>query len=845
MNRLGLAWRLARREMRSGLSGFRIFVASLALGTAAIAAVGSLADGLLGGLADNGRVVLGGDVAIDLVHRPLTRDERAFAQSRGETSQTVSLRAMAYALAGGRAGERALIELKAVDGDYPLYGIVGLSPSIDLRSALACGAPSTRCGAVVEQTLLDRLHLARGSSMRIGRQTFQIAAVLANEPDRLSRGFSLGPHVLIANAALARTGLVTPGSLIEYSMRVRLRANGSLAAFRRDAGARFPDAGWQIRDRDHAAPGTDRFIRQASLFLTLVGLSVLAVGGVGGGQAVRAFLDRKRDEIATLKSLGADGSFVFLLFFLQVMAIAALASLAGVSAGAALAFVVERVYGGELPVPADFGFFFGPLLVAFVFGMLSAAAFAIPPLARAREISPAGLFRDVVAPARRRGRARYLAAATGMGLLIVVLALAVSPSVSFSLWFFACAGGGLAALSLAASALGFILRRLPPPSHPVPRLALANMTRPGSAVPATIAALGLGLALLATVTILDRTISAEVNESLTGSAPTFYFVDIQPSQTAAFDRTIRRFASVKDYRRTAMIRGRIVALNGVPAASAKVASGARWALNGDRGITYAAAQPKDAELTAGRWWPAGYHGPTLISFDAELARGMGLQIGNTLTLNVVGREIEGRIANLRDVDFSTGRQNFVMVLSPGIIDKAPHSFLATVRVAPRDEAAMYRAVTDRFPSVSTVQVKDVVAELDMLLRQLVLGIRAASLLTVLAGLLVLAGAIAAGQRARLYDATVLKVVGATRFQIARIYGLEFALLGALTGGLALGAGSAAATLVARRVFEVRPVFDWNAVLLTVAGGAGLTLVAGMVALWVALAVKPARQLRNL
>src|SRR5207248_672750 len=178
--------------------------------------------------------------------------------------------------------------------------------------------------------------------------------------------------------------------------------------------------------------------------------------------------------------------------------------------------------------------------------------------------------------------------------------------------------------------------------------------------------------------LLDRTISAQVRESLPGTAPTFYFVDIQPSEAAAFDRTIARFASARDYRRTAMIRGRIVALNGVPAGRARVASDAKWALNGDRGITYAATPPKDTEITEGRWWPANYRGPTLISFDADLARGMGLKIGDRMTLNVLGREIEGRIANLRDVDFSTGRQNFVLILSPGIIDKAPHSFLATV-----------------------------------------------------------------------------------------------------------------------------------------------------------------------
>lgn len=400
-------------------------------------------------------------------------------------------------------------------------------------------------------------------------------------------------------------------------------------------------------------------------------------------------------------------------------------------------------------------------------------------------------------------------------------------------------------LAVVAAALRIIIRRLPAPKHPASRLALANLTRPGSATEAIVIVLGLGLSLLATVTILDRTISAQITESLPGTAPTFYFVDVQPADAAAFDRTIAGFASVRDYRRTPMIRGRITALNGVPAARAKVARDARWALNGDRGITYAATPPKDTDIVAGRWWAAEYRGPTLISFDAGLARGMGLKLGDTMTLNVLGREIEGRIANLRDVDFSSGRQNFVLILSPGLIDQAPHSYLATVRVAPRDEEAMFRAVTSRFPSVTTVRVRDVIVQLATFLRELAFGVRAASSVTIVAGLLVLAGAMMAGLRARIRDSTIMKVVGATRLQIARAHALEFALLGVLTGALALAAGAAAATLITRRVFEVAPVFDWGTIVLTIAGGALLTLTFGLASTWAALAARPAAELRNL
>ncbi len=335
-----------------------------------------------------------------------------------------------------------------------------------------------------------------------------------------------------------------------------------------------------------------------------------------------------------------------------------------------------------------------------------------------------------------------------------------------------------------------------------------------------------------------------MNESLPSRAPSFFFVDIQPGETAEFDQTIAAFKTQQDYKRTPMIRGRITSLNGVPSAQAKVDPDVKWALSGDRGITYAATPPSGTVITSGHWWPANYSGDTLISLDQEVAKGTGLKIGDRMSLNVLGRQIDGRIANLRKVDFRNGGQNFILVLSPGLIDKAPHSFLATVRVAPSEENAMYMAVTEKFPNVSAVRVKDAIAQVNSLLQQLAQGIRAASLVTILAGLLVLAGTIAAGARTRLYDATVLKVVGATRIQIALIYVLEYGLLGITTGIIALAAGSLAASLIARQILNASFVFDARAALWTVVGGGAATLLFGLFGAIAALNARPAQRLRS-
>ncbi|HWU27028.1 MAG TPA: FtsX-like permease family protein, partial [Rhizomicrobium sp.] len=543
-----LALKLARREMRSGIGGFRVFFACLVLGVAAVAGVGSLSSALLTGLAQEGRTLLGGDVDIHLVHREASPNERAFMASRGRVSETTSMRAMAYAIDAGQAAERRLIELKAVDSAYPLYGTVELAPQMALARALACTPPG--CGVVVEPALLDRLHVRIGSTMRIGSANFHVTAILANEPDRISGGFSLGPRVLISEQGLARTSLVTLGSLIEYNYRIALPADASLSQFRSDEEKAFPDAGWIYSDRNNAAPGIRRFVELSTMFLTLVGLTALAVGGLGAGQAIGAFLDRKREEIATLKSLGAEGNLVFLVYFLQVMAIAVSAVALGLVIGAALPFIVAAFFAADVPTPAHYAVYFEPLALAATFGLLSAAAFAIPPLARAREIMPASLFRDVVAPAQTRGRLPYLAAAASAALLVVGFALALAPSLPFAGWFLAGTASVLLLLRLTALGLRFGLRQIPRPKNPGLRLALTNLTRPGAATTSVVVSLGLGLTLLAAVTLLDRTISAQVKDNLPALAPTFFFIDIQPGEAAQFDATIERFRSARDYKRT-------------------------------------------------------------------------------------------------------------------------------------------------------------------------------------------------------------------------------------------------------------------------------------------------------
>ena len=841
MRAFALAVRFARRELRSGLSGFRIFLAALTLGVAAIAGVGSLGQSFLTGLSEQGRTLLGGDIRLQRLYRPATEAERTLMAHYGPVTEAATMRSMA-----GSAKEpdkRTLIELKAVDDAYPLLGTTVLAPAMPLQAALACDAAA--CGAAAEEALMARLGLKPGDAIRIGNADFILRARIVSEPDRVAGGFSLGPRVLVAREGLTRAALITQGSLINYIYRIAFSGDTTSGAFRNDMETAFPDSAWDFDDRSNALPQVSRFVTQATMFLTLVGLTALIVAGVGAGQAVGAFLERRRSTIATLKALGAEGNLIFLIYLFQIMAMAALGLVLGLAIGATLPLAIGYFFGSAIPVPAHFAVYARPLVMAAVFGTLAALGSAVPPLARAREIAPAGLFRDLVAPSSRRGRWPYRLASIGAFAAIAALSVLLSPYQWFNLAFLAGTIAVLVVLRVVAWGLRRGLAALPRSRFQLVRLAFANLTRPGTPTASIIVALGLGLTLLSTVVLMQASLDAQIEDQLPAHAPSFFFVDIQQNQIAPFTKLVSGFAGTEDFNATPMLRARIVKLKGVPVDQVAIPPEARWAVNSDRAVTYTATKPKNARVVEGPdWWPADYRGDTLVSFDRDLARGMGVKIGDIITINLIGRDINLRIYNLRDIDFRTGEINFVLTVSPGIVASAPHSFLATVRTAPAQEDAMFTAVSRAFPNVTVVRVKEALSQVGELLAELVRGIEIASLITILAGVLVLAGAIAAGHRARLYDAVVLKVLGATRAKLGAVYAIEYGLLGALAGCAALLAGTLAAWAVAYWVLDVPFVFAGRALLFTIAGGAVGTLVLGLSGGFAALAAKPAARLRN-
>jgi putative ABC transport system permease protein len=840
---LSLAVRLIRRELR----GFHIFIACIAVGVMAIASVGSFSRGLTEGLARESSVILGGDVSFILIQREANAAEKAFIASKGEVSTAATLRTMAR----GGTGNPTLVELKAVDGTYPLYGTVKTEPEGELPSLLA--KRGDVFGVIADSTLMSRLGLKAGERITIGDASFDVRAELKSEPDGLANGVAFGPRLLVSQEALRSTGLIQPGSLVRWLYRLKLPASSDMESAVRGtldaARAELPGAGWETRSRFNVSPQLERSIEQFTQYLTLVGLAALLVGGVGIANSTKYFLDRQRDVIATMKSIGATGGGVFAIYMMQVMALAVIGIVIGIVIGAALPFIVKALFGDIIPLPFVAQLSFTQLALACGYGILISLAFALWPLGLAHDVPVSVLFRGEVAPSRGWPRKRYIVGTVAAALLLGVFAVVAAYDRKIALIFIAAAFVVFLMLRGMAAFLMWAARRAPRMRSTIIRLAIANIHRPGALTPTVVLSLGLGIALLVNVMEIDGNLRQQFTAALPAKAPSFYFLDIPGSEAERFDAFVRQRAPDGKLERVPMLRGRIISARRVEADKLAPDPESAWVLQSDRGITYMTDPPTASRVVAGEWWKPDYNGPPLVSFEKKIADGLGLKLGDEVVVNVLGRNITARISNLRTLDWQSLGINFVMIFSPNSFRGAPVTHLATLAYpdggTPAEENAMLTGVSDTFPGVTTVRVKDAINAFGTLVGNLTLAVRGASLITLIAAALVLGGALAAGHQHRVYDSVILKTLGATRRQLIAAYALEYSLLGFITAVFGVAAGSLAAWRIVTDLMHFTYTWQVGPAVAAAFGALLVTVGLGLIGTFSALGRKPAQVLRNL
>ena len=841
--RVPLALTLALREQRNGLKGFYVFIACVALGVAVITGVGSLADVLRASFERQGEALLGGDVTLSRPHRPAEGEERAWLWQQGRISETATMRAMARRPDGR---EQALVELKGVDAAYPLVGGVELAHGTSLDAAIR-RAP----GAAVDPILLERLGLNVGERLSLGVIEVPIRATIAAEPDKLLERLTVGPRVLVSLDTLRRAGLIEPGNLVGWRYALKLAGGASdrgLVTFRERVKEALPEGGYTVRDRRDPSPQLSRTLERLRQFLTLVGITALLVGGVGVANAVATYIDRRRKVIATFKSLGATSGTILSVHLLQVLLIAGIGILVGIALGLLVPVWLTAYFGDALPLRADLTISARSLTSAVGYGLIVSLLFALWPLGRAEQVRAAVLFRDEVAPQRVMPRWPFLALILGCGGMLTGLAVFTAEARLLALYYCLGVVGVFAVFVALGAGVAVLARHTGRPRTPEFALAIGNLGAPGGLTRSVVLSLGTGLSLLVTVALVDASVVHELTSRLPAESPNYFVLDIKPGESEDFRALVAREAPAARVAEAPMLRGRVIKLGDRLAEQVKAAPEAQWVLNGDRGLTYAQEVPEGSTVVAGRWWPADYAGEPLVSFEAETAKGLDLKIGDTVTVNVLGRNVTARIANLRDVKWESLSLNFVMVFSPNTLVGAPHNLLATITL-PKDqslasEAKLAQHISRAFPASTAIRVKDAIEAFNAVFGRVMVAVRAAGSVTLLAGAFVLAGALATAQRRRIKQAVILKTLGATSRRILLSHLAEYAILALLTSFISLLIGSLAAWIVLNRVMDVDFVYSSRAAAQAVL--ASLALVAGFggFGTWRVLRARPVPYLRS-
>jgi putative ABC transport system permease protein len=845
-----LLLRLAARDLRGGISGFGIFIGCIFLGVWAITAVSALSHSLSDGVAREGRTMLGGDVSFARSHSPLSDAERRFFAARGLLSSVAIMRAIAR-----YSDQAGLIEIKAVDSTYPAAGAAGLAPALPLPDILA--AVDGVYGMVADEALSAKLDVKLGDRVEIGTSSFELRAFLMSEPDKLAGGIGFGPRVILSHDALRASGLLQPGALVRWINRLTITpARGHAVAsddeatrLIDEANAAFPGAGWEVRTRTNVSPQFSKNVDRLTEFLTLIGLTSLIVGGSGIANAVRGFVERKRMTIATMKALGASGSYVFAETLVEILCIALIGILAGTLAGAIMPLIINSLFGALIPFPLTSALYPQAVASGLIYGLLATLTFALGPLGRVHDISVSGLFRDEIEPSRTRLRWRYrlLIAAVALALLITVLT--TSPNLRVAIIYVGATLGSFVVLRLLAGLLVALVRRVPRPHGLTLRLALVEIRRAGTLAPSILLSLGLGLALLVTLAMIDANLRRQIGQQIPGTTPSFFFLDVRAAEASAFQDYLKAHTPEGTVETAPLLRGRVVKVKDRKAEDVHPKDNAAWVLEGDRGITFTSKVPDGSSVVKGTWWSSNYSGEPLVSLDVEIADGLGLNIGDVITVNVLGRELNARIANLRHVNWRTLGINFVLVFSPNTFAGAPYTRLVTLAFPPGNntarENAILRATAHDYPTITSIKVKDVLDAVSNIISQLAVAIRAASSVALIAAILVLAGAIAAGQRARAYDAVILKTLGATRWRLLAAMVVEYALIGAVAAVFGLLAGAAAAYVIVTRIMAFDFAWIWAQSLAAAGLALVFAVVLGLVGTWRVLGVKPAAMVRSL
>ena len=823
MQRLPISFLMAWREIRGSWRQFVFFLACLAVGVGAVVGIELFATNVESLILRDARSLLGGDLEIRAAHQLSESGRETLDDLRERNVEVTHVRELVGMAAvpseHSRTQSTQLVELKAVEEQYPLYGQVEMTPQQPLHASLApLDCPSLPCyGALVQESLLISLGLQLHDHVKIGQAWFAVTGILVKEPDRVASAFSLGPRVLISSQALHATDLVKPGSRIRERYLLRVPESLALGPLRGELQGRLGSEGAGVSSYRDAQPRIRRFLDQLTTYLGLIGLTSLFVGGIGIACTIHGFMRQRLTTVAILKTLGTDTGLLIRVYLLQSLFMGLVGSVSGVAIGVGLQRLLPALFGELIPVAVSSQVTVLPLGKGLLVGVITTLCFTIWPLLTIREIPPALVFRREVeqhhVPAGSRlkwirdtligiMRDRHrLGTAVMMGCGLTVLAAWQARSLTLGALFIVAFCVAVILLQIGARVLLHGLGKLPRPRSFVIRQALGNVQRPGNYTRGMAVAIGVGVMVIVTVALVKSSLLVALGERIPEDAPTFFFIDIQPDQREAFEEILQREAAQAPYRLTPVVRARLKEIEGHvidPEEHKGKKNG--WYFTREYVLTALSTLPRDNAVVKGTWWATDSaairktdskqeEAPVRVSVEDQAAVNLGVDVGSTIEFVVQGTPLRAVVENTRKVDWGSFSMNFFMILAPGALDGAPMTYIASAKVEADEELPLQHALVRALPNVTAIKVGDVLANVARLLEQLAWAIQGIALLSMVSGAVVMTAAVSSTRYRRLYEAAILKAIGGTRRVVVASFAVEFALIGGLAGLIGVGLAS--------------------------------------------------------
>ncbi|MDE0310376.1 MAG: FtsX-like permease family protein [Acidiferrobacterales bacterium] len=834
--------KVAYRDLRRGHRGFWIFLSCLALGVAAITAVMTMSASLVNGIERDGRILLGGEIAIGQQFHDLTDEQLLEIQQYSESStRFLEMRTLLRSDDVRRSG---LISLKAIDDNYPVYGEFVVRDGGNISELIAWNGETW--GAIVDPVLIESGRVSVGEQVFLGNAIFTVTAVIENEPDRIGSTGSFGfwPRVIVSDEAVKAAGLVVEGSRTYFDYRIKLKQGVDPRELKTRWSEQYPNL--DVRDYSNASPNLAEVIERIGVLLALAGLTTLLIGGVGVSNAIRAYMDTRLSTIAILKCVGASQRLVFRIYLTQILLLSGVGIALGMTFGTALSLVSGTIIANLYSVPIAYSFSLYIAMIIITYGMLTAILFTLWPLACALNTMPSALFRNAATAERRTASWIYGVISALLAVVLAGIVITTAYETRFAVWFVICVSVAWAAFRLVGLIITVMSRKFGFRHLPALRLAIANLHRPGAATSDIVLAIGLGLSVLVATAMVSANMDEQINNLIPDNAPTFFFLGIQSEQLNEFENLIEAADGTSDLNILPYIPGRITQIKGMNPLDALVDEDSRWLVDddGERIFSYTAVPLEGGEMIKGDWWSPEYSGPPLLSIHKDVAEGFDVDIGDTITMNILGREITGTVHNIRDLEWRSMRLNFAIMLSPHPLNTIPHSNVGTVRAPPEVDFVLQEHVASSYANITVIRIKDALDRVANLMAQARTVAGSISTVTVLAGILVLAGIVISENRRRAYESVLLKTIGASRKYVLAAFSFEYLLQGVITAVVAIIFGTAASWAVVSGLMG----WDWQLIPLpalnTAILGLAISLVLGMFGILRALRQRPLTYLRN-